>query len=57
MPSPGVGGPLHDVARRNQVVKEELGFEYAGGRLLVVDWVAPHDSWDDSLMFVFDGGC
>jgi hypothetical protein len=37
-------------------VREELGFDYPGGPLLVVDWVAPHDSWDDCLMFVFDGG-
>jgi len=43
-----------DAARRE--VKEELSIEYAGGRLLVVDWVAPHGPWDDSLMFVFDGG-
>jgi 8-oxo-dGTP diphosphatase len=45
--------PLN-AARRE--VREELGFEFAGGRLLVVDWVAPHGPWDDSLMFVFDGG-
>ena len=24
--------------------------------VLVVDWVSPHGPWDDSLMFVFDGG-
>ena len=35
---------------------EELGIEYPGGRLLVVDWVAPHGPWDDSLVFIFDGG-
>jgi 8-oxo-dGTP diphosphatase len=35
---------------------EELGIEFAGGRVLVIDWVAPHGPWDDSLMFVFDGG-
>jgi 8-oxo-dGTP diphosphatase len=29
---------------------------YGGGPLLVVDWVAPHAPWDDSLAFVFDGG-
>jgi 8-oxo-dGTP diphosphatase len=22
----------------------------------VIDWVSPHGPWDDSLMFVFDGG-
>ena len=24
--------------------------------LLCVEWVPPHGPWDDSLMFVFDGG-
>ena len=24
--------------------------------MLVVDWVAPHGPWDDSLVFIFDGG-
>jgi 8-oxo-dGTP diphosphatase len=43
-----------DAARRE--IAEELGIEYAGGRLLVIDWVAPHGPWDDSLAFVFDGG-
>ncbi|MFF5230696.1 NUDIX domain-containing protein [Dactylosporangium sp. NPDC000521] len=37
-------------------VAEELGLEYAGGDLLVVDWVAPHEPWDDLLAFIFDGG-
>jgi ADP-ribose pyrophosphatase YjhB (NUDIX family) len=37
-------------------VREELSLEYSGGQLLVVDWVAPHGPWDDSLMFIFDGG-
>jgi 8-oxo-dGTP diphosphatase len=41
-------------ARRE--IREELGFEPAVGRLLVVDWVAPHDPWDDLLAFIFDGG-
>jgi 8-oxo-dGTP diphosphatase len=43
-----------DAARRE--IKEELGIEWEGDRLLVVDWVPPHGPWDDSLMFVFDGG-
>jgi 8-oxo-dGTP pyrophosphatase MutT (NUDIX family) len=46
--------PPLEAAKRE--VREELGLTYAGGRLLVVDWVAPHGPWDDSLMFVFDGG-
>ncbi|GLZ08074.1 NUDIX hydrolase [Actinomadura sp. NBRC 104412] len=35
---------------------EELGLEVTIGPLLVVDWVSPHDPWDDSLIFIFDGG-
>jgi 8-oxo-dGTP pyrophosphatase MutT (NUDIX family) len=46
--------PPLDAARRE--VAEELGIECAGGRLLVIDWVAPHGPWDDSLVFLFDGG-
>jgi 8-oxo-dGTP pyrophosphatase MutT (NUDIX family) len=46
--------PPLDAAMRE--IREELGIEWPGGRLLVVDWVAPHGPWDDSLMFVFDGG-
>lgn len=37
-------------------VGEELSLAYAGGNLLVVDWVTPHEPWDDLLAFVFDGG-
>ena len=37
-------------------VREELGIDYRGGPLLVVDWVAPHGPEDDNLMFLFDGG-
>ncbi|MEV6494876.1 NUDIX hydrolase [Actinoplanes sp. NPDC051633] len=37
-------------------LKEELGLEIRVGRLLVVDWVSPHDPWDDLLAFVFEGG-
>ncbi len=46
--------PPLDAARRE--IAEELGLEYPGGRLLIVDWVAPHGPWDDSLVFIFDGG-
>jgi len=37
-------------------LKEELGLDLHAGRLLCVDWVSPHGPWDDSLMFIFDGG-
>lgn len=46
--------PPLDAAIRE--VREELGIQYPGGALLVVDWVSPHGPWDDSLMFIFDGG-
>lgn len=35
---------------------EELGLTVTAGRLLVLDWVAPHGPWDDQLVFIFDGG-
>lgn len=44
----------HQAAERE--LREELGIELSLNRLLVVDWVAAHGPWDDSLMFVFDGG-
>ncbi|MEE4421161.1 NUDIX hydrolase [Streptomyces bugieae] len=37
-------------------VKEELGLTVTLQGLLVVDWVAPHEAWDDQLAFIFDGG-
>lgn len=37
-------------------LKEELGLDLHPGVLLCVDWVSPHEPWDDSLMFIFDGG-
>lgn len=43
-----------DAARRE--LKEELGLDFHVHELLCVDWVSPHGPWDDSLMFVFDGG-
>lgn len=46
--------PPHRAAERE--LREELGLVIRVGILLVVDWVPPHDPWDDSLMFVFDGG-
>jgi 8-oxo-dGTP diphosphatase len=44
------------LAAAQREISEELGIPFRGGRLLVVDWVAPHDPWDDGLVFVFDGG-
>lgn len=46
--------PPAETARRE--LKEELGFDIRLGRVLCVDWVSPHGPWDDSLMFIFDGG-
>lgn len=44
-----------DAARRE--LAEELGLTLtATARLLVVDWVPPHDPWDDFVVVVFDGG-
>lgn len=45
--------PHHAVERE---LREELGLRIEVGPLLVIDWVAPHGSWDDLLVFVFDGG-
>jgi 8-oxo-dGTP diphosphatase len=33
-----------------------LGLDARLVGLLCVDWVSPHGPWDDTLMFVFDGG-
>jgi 8-oxo-dGTP diphosphatase len=36
--------------------QEELGTMLEVGRLLAIEWVAPHGPWDDLLAFIFDGG-
>lgn len=46
--------PPDQAAQRE--LQEELGLALRVGRLLCVDWVAPHGPWDDLLAFVFDGG-
>ena len=46
--------PPAETVRRE--LKEELGLNLHAGRLLCLDWVSPHGPWDDSLMFIFDGG-
>jgi 8-oxo-dGTP diphosphatase len=46
--------PPHAAAHRELL--EELGLDLTVARLLCVDWVAPHGPWDDSLVFIFDGG-
>lgn len=43
-----------DAARRE--LREELGLSVEIGALLCVDWVPPHGPWDDTIVFVFDGG-
>lgn len=53
----GMAGPNEpplEAARRE--VREELGLDANIERLLCVDWVSPHGPWDDSLVFIFDGG-
>ena len=39
-------------------LNEELSLELTASQLTLscVDWVSPHGPWDDSLMFIFDGG-
>ena len=43
------------VAARREL-REELGLDIEIGALLCVDWIPPHGPWDDTLVFVFDGG-
>jgi 8-oxo-dGTP diphosphatase len=43
-----------DAARRELL--EELGLSVEIAALLCVDWVPPHGPWDDTIVFVFDGG-
>jgi 8-oxo-dGTP diphosphatase len=45
--------PIDAAARE---LREELGLTIAIGDLLTVDWIEPHGPWDDTLVFVFDGG-
>ena len=37
-------------------LREELALDITIGRLLYVEWVPPHDPWDDQLAMIFDGG-
>jgi 8-oxo-dGTP pyrophosphatase MutT (NUDIX family) len=46
--------PPLQAARRE--VREELGLDMPDGGLLTIDWVSPHGPWDDTLVFMFDGG-
>ena len=46
--------PPIDAARRE--LREELGLSVEIGALLCVDWIPPHGPWDDTVVFVFDGG-
>ena len=45
--------PLAAIQRE---LREELGVDTTPQRLLCVEWVPPHDPWDDLLAFIFDGG-
>lgn len=44
------------IAALQRELSEELGITPPIGRLLCVDWVPPHDPWDDLLAFIFDAG-
>jgi 8-oxo-dGTP diphosphatase len=46
--------PPLDALRRE--LSEELGLRLPRYRLLCLDWVPPHDPWDDQLALIFDGG-
>lgn len=37
-------------------VREELGLDLILGLMLCVDWVGPHEPWDDLVAFIFDAG-
>lgn len=43
-------------AAAERELREELGLSITAGRLLTLEWMAPHGPWDDQLVFVFDGG-
>lgn len=43
-------------ATATRELAEELGWDRALGRLLVVDYVHPRDSRPEGVVFVFDGG-
>lgn len=43
-------------AAASRELVEELGLDRPLGRLLVVDYVRPHDNRPEGVMFVFDGG-
>jgi 8-oxo-dGTP diphosphatase len=45
--------PIEAAARE---LREELGVSIEIGPLLCVDWIPPHGPWDDTIVFVFDGG-
>ncbi|MFI5897704.1 NUDIX domain-containing protein [Actinoplanes sp. NPDC051513] len=56
LPGGVVGADEAPIEAARREIVEELGIVPVVGRLLVVDWVAPHQPWDDLLAFVFDGG-
>jgi 8-oxo-dGTP diphosphatase len=43
-----------DCVRRE--ISEELGLDVNPGALVCIDWVPPHDPWDDLIAFIFDAG-
>ncbi|MGW0656617.1 NUDIX domain-containing protein [Streptomyces umbrinus] len=43
-------------AAATREVHEELGFTFAPGRLLGIDWTTPRTDRSEGLVFIFDGG-
>ncbi|MBK8445819.1 MAG: NUDIX domain-containing protein [Micropruina sp.] len=37
-------------------IAEELSIDLEVGRVLVIDWLAPHLGWEDAVELIFDGG-
>jgi hypothetical protein len=49
-------GDLEHTVALGQQALTRVGIDICSVGLLCVDWVPPHDPWDDLLAFIFDGG-
>jgi 8-oxo-dGTP pyrophosphatase MutT (NUDIX family) len=56
IPGGAVEGDESPWSAATRELAEELGLHLPLGRLLVVDYVRPHDSRPEGVVFVFDGG-